>query len=287
MPAARSVSEYFAPYAAVIVTGASSGIGEEFVRAISKLSPRARFFNLSRTPPKSPLEAGQIVHCPADLSTASGQESAALAAQNWLATAGGGGAILLINNSGFGSFGPFPGPGLDRCLEMIDLNARAPMVLTGRLLPLLLERGGAVINVASIAAFQPTPLMTVYGATKAFLLNWSLGLWQDLRETKVHVLCVCPGPTRTNFFRGAGFVDAPATGWLGQTSDAVVQESLRALASGKALVVTGWLNKLQVALSSRLPRALVAVLARRALAKDRPVPHSASAVRDIIVTPTK
>lgn len=272
MSAAQSVPEYFQSFSAVVVTGASSGIGEGFVKAIVKLNPKVRIFNLSRSIPQISLAEGQLEHVAADLATAAGQEEAMTILEGRLAASGGTGAILLINNSGFGSYGPFPEPGLENSLRMLDLNARAPMLLTGRLLPQMKERGGAVVNIASIAAFQPTPLMSVYGATKAFLLNWSLGLWQDLRQTRVHVLCVCPGPTGTNFFRAAGFAESPVAGWLGQTTEQVVEESLRALARRKPLVVCGILNKLQVAMSSRIPRALVAVLARQSLEKVRAKP---------------
>ena len=92
---------------------------------------------------------------------------------------------------------------------MIDLNVRAVVQLTGRLLPLLKARGGAIVNVASTAAFQPTPWMATYGATKAFVLNWSLALNQDLRGTGVRVLVVCPGTTETEFFKRAGRGEAP------------------------------------------------------------------------------
>jgi hypothetical protein len=272
MPAAQTVPEYLSAVSTVVVTGASSGIGEGFVKAIARVSPKARFINISRSKPRFILEEGRLEHVEADLATAEGQEAALEALDKRLAAGGEKGPMLLINNSGYGSYGPFPEPDLENCLRMVDLNVRAPVVLTGRLLPRLRERGGAVVNIASIAGFQPTPLMTVYGATKAFLLNWSLGLWQDLRETGVHVLCVCPGPTGTNFFRAAGFAEAPVAGWLGQTTEQVVEESLRALARGKPLVVCGWLNKLQVMMSSRIPRVLVSVLARKSLEKVRAKP---------------
>jgi short-subunit dehydrogenase len=272
MPAAQSVPEYFKSFSAVIVTGGSSGIGEGYIKAIHSLNPSARFFNLSRTNPKVGIGEAWLEHITADLGSAKGQEAAIVALEHRLRVSGGSGKILLINNSGFGTYGPFPEPGHDRCLEMVDLNMRAPLVLTGRLLPQLLERGGAIVNISSIAGFQPTPLMTVYGATKAFVLNWSLGLWQDLRESDVHVLCVCPGPTSTNFFRAAGFAKPPAPDWLGQKTSQVIDESLRALAADKPLVICGWQNKLQVAISSRLPRVLVSVLARQSLEKFRTKP---------------
>jgi short-subunit dehydrogenase len=272
MSAAQSVPEYLKTFSTVVVTGASSGIGEGYVKAIAKINSGAQFINLSRTIPRISLDGGRLQHIQADLGTAEGQEAAMAVLEARLAGTGTKGRLLLINNSGFGSYGNFPEPGLENCLRMLDLNARAPMLLTGRLLPMLKERGGAVVNIASIAAFQPTPLMSVYGATKAFLLNWSLGLSQDLRETGVRVLCVCPGPTSTNFFQAAGFDEPPVPGWLGQTTDAVVEESLKALAAGKPLLVCGIFNKLQVAISSRIPKVLVSKLARQSLEKVRAKP---------------
>jgi short-subunit dehydrogenase len=266
MCAAQTAPECLLSCGAVVITGASSGIGEEFVKTITALNPKAKFFNLSRTSPNNSLAADRLHHCAADLSNPTGQDAAALAVEKWLDEDGHTGSIILINNSGFGSF---PEPSLERSLQMIDLNMRAPVVLTGRLLTRLKERGGAVINISSTAAFQPTPLFAIYGGTKAFLMNWSLGLWRELRDTKVHVLCVCPGPTGTNFFRAAGFSKPPVSGSMGQTSTQVVQESLRALASRQPLVVCGWSNKLAVMISSRIPRVWVTMLTYMTLKKLR------------------
>jgi uncharacterized protein len=270
MLAAQSMPDCLNSFGAVVITGASSGIGEEFLKTIATVNPKARFFNLSRTPPSIIVENNRLRHCPADLSSSAGQEAAIAAVEQWLDGEGAGaGGLLLINNSGFGSYGPFPEPNVARTLAMVDLNVRAPVLLTGRLLPRLQARGGAVINIASIAAFQPTPLLSVYGATKVFILNWSLGLWRELRDTNVHVLCVCPGPTSTNFFREAGFDAPPLPGDSGQTSAQVVAESLRALAARKPMVVCGLSNKLGVMISQRLPRALVAGLAYNMTMKMR------------------
>ncbi len=254
---AQTVPQCLARFGAVVITGASSGIGEEFVSAIHSINPNAKFFNLSRTPPKPDLGGGRLTHCAADLSTAAGQESALAQIEKWLDAGGGVGEILLLNNSGFGTYGVFPNPGIERTLAMVDLNMRAPVNLTARLLPRLQARGGAVINVASTAAFQPMPLFAVYAATKSFVLNWSLGLWRELLDTKVHVLCVCPGPTSTNFFRGAGFTESPMPIAYGQTSPQVVAATFRALAARKPLVVSGWSNKIGAILSSRLPRVWI------------------------------
>lgn len=267
MSVAQTGPEGLLSCGAVVITGASSGIGEEFVKAITAQNCKAKFFNLSRTSPNDALAGGQLQHCPADLSSATGQDAATAAVETWLDGAGRDGSILLINNSGFGSFGFFPEPSLERSLQMIDLNMRAPVVLTGRLLSRMKERGGAVINISSTAAFQPTPFFAIYGGTKAFMMNWSLGLWRELRDTKVHVLCVCPGPTNTNFFRVAGFSKPPVSEKMQQSSAQVVQESLQALASRQPLLVCGWSNKLAVMISSRIPRVLVTILTYLTLKK--------------------
>jgi len=128
--------------------------------------------------------------------------------------------------------------------------------LTHRLLPLLLDKGGVIVNIASIAGFQPTPILATYGASKSFVLDWTLALGEDLRNTGVKTLAVCPGPTSTAFFRNAGFgdsrLDVP-----GQTADAVAGETLVALAKGKRLVITGWRNRWLVRLSRCVPLPLL------------------------------
>lgn len=166
------------------------------------------------------------------------------------------GRILLINNSGFGAYGRFPEPNLSHQLEMLDVNIRALVQLTGLLLPFLKERGGAIMNIASTAAFQPTPFLAAYGASKAFVLHWSLALNEELRGSGVHALAVCPGPTSTEFFRRAGLQKGSVADSLGMTAEAVVLQSYQALAKRRAQVVTGWKNKLMAAFSSRVSKPL-------------------------------
>ncbi|MFP6899645.1 MAG: SDR family NAD(P)-dependent oxidoreductase [Opitutales bacterium] len=95
---------------------------------------------------------------------------------------------------------------MEKLGAVIDLNVRGAVHLTALLLPFLKNRGGAIVNICSLAAFQPTPFVSVYGASKAFLLHWSLSLREELRWTEVAVLAACPGPIRTNFFRAAGLI---------------------------------------------------------------------------------
>jgi len=179
------------------------------------------------------------------------------------------GPVLLINNSGFGAYGIFPEPNLDHQLEMLDVNVRAVVELTGLLLPMIKTRTGAIITVASTAAFQPTPYLAAYGATKAFVLHWSLALNEELRGTGVRTLAVCPGPTTTEFFRRAGLQQGSVADSLGQTTEEVVRESLQALARGKAQVVTGWKNQVMTAVSSKLPKPWVTRISAKILRRWR------------------
>jgi short-subunit dehydrogenase len=111
--------------------------------------------------------------------------------------------------------------------------------------------------------------MAVYGATKAFVLHWSLALGEELRGSGVQVLAVCPGPTATEFFLRAGMKKGAVSDQWGQTSEQVVDEALRALAGGRRQVVTGWLNWLMAAGSARLPKPLAARVGAAVLAKFR------------------
>ncbi len=179
------------------------------------------------------------------------------------------GEVLLINNSGFGTMADFPEPNLARQLEMIDVNVRAVVHITGQLLPFLRERGGAIINVASTAGFQPTPSMATYGATKAFVLHWSHALGVELRGSGVRTLAVCPGTTRTEFFRTAGLAEGNRADAFAMTCEEVVEQSLRALARGRSQVVTGWRNKLSTFASTPVPKPFAARVAGVVLAAYR------------------
>ena len=152
---------------------------------------------------------------------------------------------------------------------MVDVNVRAVVELTSRLLPTLKARGGAIITVASTAAFQPTPYLATYGATKAFVLHWSLALNAELRGTGVRAMALCPGPTSTEFFKRAGLKEGAVSDSLGQTCDQVIDEALRALAKGRPMVVSGWKNKVMAAVSSKLPKPFITGLSAKILGKYR------------------
>ena len=222
---------------------------------MGKLKPELVFCNLSRRVPVIKSFPERLNHFAADLSRPADVERAAREVVEFLGSKVPVGRVLLIINSGFGTMGPFPEPNLAKQTEMIDLNVRAVVQLTGLLLPLLRARGGAIINIASTAAFQPTPSMATYGATKVFVLHWSHALNDELRGSGVHVLAVCPGTTRTEFFKTAGLKEGNRADGLAMTSEAVVLEALRALGAGRSQVVTGWKTKLSAFASSPVPKA--------------------------------
>ncbi len=264
-----SVTEMLRSFHAIIVTGGSSGLGKAFIEHATTLHPAARVCNLSRKKPAINLMQHTLRHVACDLEKSSDVVRAADEVLAWLRTEVPTGRVLLINNSGFGSYGRFPAPSLEHQLGMIDLNVRAVVHFTGLLLPELKARGGAIMNIASTAAFQPTTFMATYGATKAFLLHWSLALNEELRGTGLSALAVCPGPTATNFGQRAGMKIGGRLDSLSMTCDAVVAQSFRALTAGRAQVVTGWKNQVMVAFSARLPKPLAARGSAVALKKFR------------------
>jgi len=234
---------------------------------MAECRPDGLFLSVSRQPP--PAFVRLLKHASVDLSKPDGVETAGEFLLTMILQFAPPGPILLINNSGFGAYGAFPDPEPARHEAMITLNTLAPVMLMARLLPLLRERGGAVLNVASVAGFLPTPYLATYGATKAFLLHWSLSLAEELRGEGITVTTLCPGPTRTRFFAAAGFSEPPSTGYSSQTAEEVAVEALRGVARGRRLVVTGLRNKLLFGLAQVLPRGWAARLAGVVLRKLR------------------
>jgi short-subunit dehydrogenase len=253
-------------YAAVVITGGSSGIGKSFIRLLSTIGPNLVFFNLSRRSPDDFNGKLKLRHVPCDLSDPGQVERASAEVLEGLAREAPTGPILLINNSGFGAYGTFAQIPAPEQLGMIDVNVRAVVQLTAAFIPVIKSRGGVIVNVASVAGFMPTPYLSTYGATKAFVLHWSLALNEELRGSGARALALCPGPTSTDFFKRAGLAEGSVPDALGQTSDDVVRATLRAIRGGRSLVVSGWKNKLIAAFTSLVPKSLMARLSGIALA---------------------
>jgi short-subunit dehydrogenase len=259
--------------AAVIVTGGSSGIGKSFIGTTAKLEPSLLFCNLSRRIPDINLPELKLRHFGCDLARPEEIERTVPLLVEHLNSVAPRGRVLLINNSGFGAYGKFPEPNLSEQLAMADVNMRAVLHLTGLLLPMLRQRGGAVMNIASTAAFQPTPYLGTYGATKSFLLHWSIALCEELRGSGVRVLAVCPGPTSTGFSQRAGLQPGQLAEGPRMTSEDVVLASYRALAAGKSVVIPGAKNRFLATLAGLVPKPLAARIAARMIAGRRLPPE--------------
>lgn len=163
----------------------------------------------------------------------------------------------LINNAGFGSMGDFATLDLDRELQMIDLNISCLVALTHRYLAKMRERKqGTIINVSSAAGFQPIPFMATYAATKAFVTSFSEAVAEENRPFGIQVLALCPGSTKTNFHAAANMERAMAV--KGQeTAEDVVETAMRAIGTGRSMIVSGWTNWLVATGVNFLPNSFI------------------------------
>ena len=245
-----------------LVTGASSGIGETFARELAKkghdlvLVARSqdkleRLGNeLSATYQiKTEIIARDLTEASAGQKVFDAVEAKGIIVD------------LLINNAGFGDYGAFGDRPLDKQMAMVQLNIAAVVELTGLFLPSMQQRqDGAIINVSSIAGFQPVPYMSVYAASKAFVLNFSEALWAENKNKGVNILVSCPGPTESEFYKRADFPD-DATGLNSTTmasAEKVVAETLQALKKKQSTVVAGgFANQIIANLPRLVPRDLL------------------------------
>jgi uncharacterized protein len=248
---------------AALITGASSGIGEEFARQLAQR--KTNLVLVARSQEKlaklaTELEQDYAIDVEVivqDLTApAAGKTVFDLVQQKGLVI------DLLVNNAGFGDYGELSERDLTKQLAMIQLNVTVLTELTGLFLPPMKTRGnGGIINISSIAGFQPLPYMSVYAATKAFVLSFTEALWAENKNSGVRILAVCPGATESDFFKVAEFPDSFAesqqknkTVSLTPATD-VVTEALKALDKGRSTIVTGGLaNQIIVNLPRFVPR---------------------------------
>ena len=172
---------------------------------------------------------------------------------------------VLVNNAGFGMFGPLADADAGQLLEMLRLNVEALTHLTRLYLPSMVERGsGRIMNLASMAAFQPGPNMAAYYGTKAYVLSLSEGLRQELRGTGVSVTTLAPGPVRTGFQHRAGVGESRLFNRGVASVEQVAEQGFRGMMTGKGLVVPGTLNRLGSVGVRFIPRSTAARLAQLA-----------------------
>lgn len=247
-----------------LVTGASSGIGECFARALA--AQGRNLVLVARSKAKLEGLATELASAHKILAEPLAVDLSISGAAAGLAQAlreRGLKNDLLVNNAGFGGRHEFWKLPVERQSEMIRLNVVALVELTYILLaPMVAERRGGIINVSSTAGFQPVPYTTVYAATKAFVTSFSLALAEELRPYGVPVVTLCPGGTATNFFKASGSAHPPVLGNL-QAPEEVVKAALRALGRGGGLVVPRLMNKLGVFSQRFVPRSLVARVTAR------------------------
>lgn len=171
----------------------------------------------------------------------------------------------LVNNAGIGTHGYFHETDLERELELIEVNVAAVVHLTKAVLPGMLERRrGRILNLSSVAAFQPGPLMAAYYASKAFVQSFSEALAEEVDGSGVTVTAICPGPTVTAFHEAAGIhATAPNVGAPKMSSREVAEAAYRGAARGKRVVVTGLANRVAVLASRLLSRRSMTRIVRR------------------------
>lgn len=247
-----------------LVTGASSGIGVEYARALRARGERlvlvARREERLATLARELGGAEWATVIPTDLAA----PDAATRLREGVETAGLA-VDTLVNCAGLGHTAPFERQPVDVLRAMIGVNVSALVELTHAFLPGMRDRNrGRIINIASNAAFQPVPFLTVYAATKAFVLSFTEGLAEELRGSGILLQGLCPGLTQTEFLdvagthRGLKVTRTPMT-----TPKQVVAASLRGLDRGQLRVVPGWSNRLAIFAQRFVP----AVVPRRVAAE--------------------
>lgn len=248
--------------ATVVVTGASAGIGTDLAKILSSRGHHVTLVARRRERLEAladELENDAAVEA-ADLGDRAGRDEL-------LARLAGGRTIAgLCNNAGHGSGGRFAELDLEWEMSMVRLNVEALHHLTGAVLPGMVERGaGAVLNVASIAAFQPIPNMATYAATKAFVHSFSEAVHAELSGTGVSVTSLCPGLTRTEFPEAAGIEHAESRtpGMLWMSSHSVARQGIDAMEAGRRTVVPGIQNKLTSTSGRYAPRTVLLPITKR------------------------
>ncbi|ANE47740.1 oxidoreductase [Paenibacillus swuensis] len=237
-----------------LVTGASSGIGEQFARQLAKQGSHlvlvarseGKLENLASVLTKMYGIKAKVICM--DLSKEGAPSELYQQCQCFKVD-----IELLVNNAGFATHGFFEQVSGERQHEEVMLNVAAVVDMTHLFLPdMLRKNSGAVINVASTAGFQPLPYMAVYGATKAFVLSFTQALWWENRSRGIQFFALCPGSTDTSFFNVVGTEEASVG--KKDAPERVVEVALRALKEGRTYVVPGVQNYIRAQLSRFITR---------------------------------
>jgi uncharacterized protein len=245
------------PFTSALVTGASSGIGEAMVHllgqaGIPQVLVARRVDRLQMLATRYPA----IEVLAADLATAKGVAAVVERVTDEQRSP----IDLVVNNAGFGTSGDFYTLDPDRLADEIGVNIVALTLISRAALGVMVPRGkGFVLNVSSVASFQPAPRLAVYAATKAYVTSLTESLHEEVRGTGVHVTALCPGLTRTEFQSVSSTASYakrfPRFTWL--TAEGVAEAGLRGVAKGQALSIPGVLYKGMVVAVGLAPRSLL------------------------------
>ena len=240
-----------------IISGASSGMGREFVKMTAQRGDVDEIWAIARREDRLAQLAGEVsvpLHIlPLDLmkeeSYRTYQAELELKKPD---------VVFLVNASGFGKFGRYDEIPLQDSLDMIELNCKSMVRMTALTLPYM-KKGAHIVQVDSLSAFQPVPYISIYGATKAFVLSYARSLNVELKPRGIQVMAFCPGWVKTEFFDHAWQTSKTAVTYYNKlfTAEEVVRAAMKDSARGKDVCVPGLSVKLQVLATKLLPHKLV------------------------------
>ncbi len=238
-----------------IVTGASSGIGREFVYALDKAFSLDEIWVIARREGRLQELQEQcetkIRPLPLDLSESKSFEKYQELLQTEKPE-----IQVLVNGAGFGVFGPFMDISLKEQLKIIDLNTKALTSMSYISVPYM-PKGSHLINIASNSSWQPVPYINVYGSTKAYVLNFSRALHMELKQKNIHVMAVAPGWIKTEFFEHAVKDDTIKYYDRFYTAKQVVDRTMKDLKKRKMVSILGFPVRMQVRMVKLLPVKLI------------------------------
>lgn len=253
----------------VLITGASSGIGREFSKLFAEKGYRLvitarREKNLAELKKMYPENNVEVIPC--DLGSEAGAEYLYNEVKKRSIK-----VDILINNAGFGLFGEFYETDIEKEKKMIDLNVKALVELSKYFLQEMLGRNsGRILNVASIAAFQPGPYMSVYYASKAFVLSFSEALRNEVRNTGVCISVLCPGPVETEFEKSSELTKSKLFSKLKPiTAEKVAYAGYRGLMKNRAVIIPGFFNRAAITAGTFVPTGIKVNIARKIQEKKK------------------
>ncbi len=238
-----------------VITGASSGMGREFVLQLEKNEKFDEIWVIARREDRLAALRDEVETPirPIALDLASEESVSRYAAMLEMEKPE---VSVLVNGSGFGKFGAFCDMALADQLDMVDLNAKALVAMTYHTLPYM-QAGSRIYQIDSLSSFQPVPYINVYAATKAFVLSFSRALGVELKSRGIRVMAVCPGWVKTEFFDRAVHDDTITYYNHFYTAEEVVTRALRDMKRGRDVSICGFRIRVQVFFTKLLPHRMV------------------------------